>query len=136
MALVSAQVLSSRNLSNPEGSIPIFETQPNYTQYKLKNATLQEWSQNVSATGELKLRLPAVTGGQGHRLFAFYQHLTLHKNYPSTTNASDSIFDNGSYVVDHFSARGAQTVTRFWEKHILKDEIKPLLATVGNYGEF
>ncbi|KAI9035663.1 uncharacterized protein KD926_003141 [Aspergillus affinis] len=99
VAVVSAQVLSSRNLSNPGAGIPIFETQPNYTQYKLKNATLQEWSRNVSSAGQLQ-----------------------------------STFDHGSFAVDHYSARGAQTVTRFWEKHILKDEVKSLLAAVGNYG--
>ncbi|KAF9891846.1 hypothetical protein FE257_003331 [Aspergillus nanangensis] len=133
VAVVSAQVLSTRrNLSNPDSAIPIFGSQPSYTEYTLKNSTLQEWSQNVSPSGELRLTLPPHVNS--YRLFAFYQHLTLQNNVPSTTNASKSIFDNGSYTVDHFSARGAQTVTRFWDQHILKGEVKQLLQTVGNYG--
>ncbi|KAJ1713078.1 hypothetical protein NYO67_4773 [Aspergillus flavus] len=134
IALVSAQVLSSRNISNPtESLIPGSEVQPTATQYVLRNSTLQEWSQNVTSTGELSLSFPT-TGGQGYRLFAFYQHQTLHQNVPSTSNLSGTIFNGGSYVVDHFSAKGAETVTRFWDEYILEDEIKQMLVAVGNYG--
>lgn len=74
------------------------------------------------------------TGGQGYRLFAFYQHQTLHQNVPNTSNVSGTIFNGGSYAVDHFSAKGAETVTRFWDQYILEDEIKQILVEVGNYG--
>ncbi|KAF7589906.1 hypothetical protein BBP40_003524 [Aspergillus hancockii] len=134
VAVVSAQVVSSRNLTNPtESLIPGNEVQPNYTQYVLRNSTLQEWAQNVSSAGEISLHFPR-TGGHGYRLFAFYQHRTLHQNVPSTSNVSGTIFDGGSYAVDHFSARGAETVTRFWDKYILNDEVKQMLLEVGNYG--
>lgn len=134
VAVVSAEVLSSRNLSNPTSDIPIFENIPNYTEYTLKNASLREWTALVSPSGRLQLNVPAASG-RGFRLFAFYQHLTLHKNVPSTTNATTTIFDNGSFAVDHFSARGAQTVTRFWEQHILTEDVKELVRAVGNYGK-
>lgn len=128
-------MLSSRNISNPtESLIPGSEVQPTATQYVLRNSTLQEWSQNVTSTGELSLSFPT-TGGQRYRLFAFYQHQTLHQNVPSTSNVSGTIFNGGSYVVDHFSAKGAETVTRFWDEYILEDEIKQMLVAVGNYGE-
>ncbi|KNG86833.1 hypothetical protein ANOM_004910 [Aspergillus nomiae NRRL 13137] len=134
VALVSAQVLSSRNISNPTNSlIPGSEVQPSAVQYVLKNSTLQEWSQNVTSMGEVNLSFPK-TGGQGYRLFAFYQHRTLHQNVPSTSNMSGTIFNGGSYAVDHFSARGAETVTRFWDEYILEDEVKQMLVAVGNYG--
>ncbi|KAE8152210.1 hypothetical protein BDV25DRAFT_75389 [Aspergillus avenaceus] len=134
VAVVSAQVLSSRNLTNPtQALIPGSDVQPNYVQYVLRNSTLREWTQNVTASGEVDLRFP-LSSGYGHRLFAFYQHRTLHQNVPRTSNLSTSIFDNGSYTVDHFSARGARTTTRFWEEHILTDEVKQLLTKVGNYG--
>jgi hypothetical protein len=135
VAVVSAQVVSSRNLTNPTASlIPGSEVQPNYTQYVLRNSTLQEWTQNVSSTGEVSLKF-SKTGGHEYRLFAFYQHRTLHQNVPSTSNVSGTIFNGGSYAVDHFSAKGAETVTRFWDKYILNDEIKQMLTDVGNYGK-
>ncbi|KAL4894986.1 hypothetical protein BDV59DRAFT_200244 [Aspergillus ambiguus] len=132
VSVVSAEVISSRNLSNPTNSVPIFESQPNYIEYTIKNASLQEWTQHVSSSGRLRLNLPR--SGHSYRIFAFYQHLSHHNNVPSTTNASKTIFDNGSYAVDHFSAKGAQTVTQFWEHHILKDGVKEMLMAVGNYG--
>lgn len=67
-------------------------------------------------------------------LLAFYQFLNHDKNLEISTNVSGSIFDNGSYVVDHFNPRGAKVVTKFWEQHLLKGEAKELLMKVGNYG--
>ncbi|KAL5360501.1 hypothetical protein BJX96DRAFT_165211 [Aspergillus floccosus] len=132
VSVVSAEVLSSRNLSNPPSLIPIIEPQRSYVEYTIRNASLQEWTNDVSSSGQLRLNLPA-TSRHGYRIFAFYQHLSLHHNVPSTSNASKTIFDNGSFAVDHFSARGAQTVTRFWEQHIFKDDVKEMLMAVGNY---
>lgn len=67
-------------------------------------------------------------------LFAYYQYQDLTKNLDIETNTTGSIFDNGSYVVDHFSVRGAQTTIDFWEKHILDDsETRQLLSEVGKY---
>lgn len=36
-----------------------------------------------------------------------------------------------SYVVDHFSAEGAQTLIDYWEANLLTDRIKGLLGSVG-----
>lgn len=72
--------------------------------------------------------------GADYRLFAYYQYQDLAKNLDIQTNTTGTIFDNGSYTVDHFSSRGAQTTIDFWEKHILNDtEIKQLLSEVGKY---
>jgi hypothetical protein len=40
---------------------------------------------------------------------------------------------NGSWVVDHFSALGAQTVIDYWEKHLLDSSTMDLLKKVGIY---
>ncbi|KAL4870683.1 hypothetical protein BDV12DRAFT_195160 [Aspergillus spectabilis] len=45
-----------------------------------------------------------------------------------------AIFDNGSYAVDHFDARGAAVICHFREDHILTDEVFGLLAKAGNCG--
>lgn len=76
-----------------------------------------------------------------NRLIETFQMCVLLKTDPAPKSpqrqggSGGDLFDNGSYVVDHFSARGgAQTVTDFWEKFILVNGTKELLQEVGNYG--
>lgn len=111
-------MLSSRNSS--------------YLELTLKNGTLTDWAKNVSSGGSVSLNLPATHNT--YRLFAFYQFLTHEKNLEYSKTPAKTIFDNGSYVVDHFSPRGAQVTTKFWEKYILPGGVKELLMEVGNYG--
>lgn len=81
---------------------------------------------------DVSLKLPA---GSSYRLFAFYQSLTHEKNLEYSSGIGETIWDNGSYVVDHYSPQGAQVVATFWEKYILPDGVKDLLIEVGNYGK-
>ena len=100
----------------------------------LDHTTLSEITDQVSEEGQLSLSFP--TGADcRYRIFAYYQRQPLNKNLRFTNNNMETIWDNGSYVVDHYSARGAQTVIQFWEKNILIDDIKELLMEVGNYGK-
>lgn len=39
---------------------------------------------------------------------------------------------NGSWIVDHFSALGAQTTIQFWEQYLLDNQTSTLLSEVGN----
>ncbi|PYH97995.1 hypothetical protein BO71DRAFT_447541 [Aspergillus ellipticus CBS 707.79] len=133
VAVVSAQVLSSRNITTSSNSGSLFDSQPNYIQYVLNSSSLEEWTQNASSDGQTHLQFPTDTR-HGYRIFTFYQYHTHHQNLPVNSNVSETIFDNGSYIVDHFSARGAQTVTRFWDEYLLSEEVKSLLLEVGNYG--
>lgn len=135
VALVSAEVLSTKNISmDTSGTSSFFGTpQTNYLQLTLKNGTLTEWTHKVSSSGHVSLKLP--TTQSSYRLFAFYEVLTHEKNLVYSSEPSKTIRDNGSYVVDHYSSRGAQTTIKFWEKHLLTDEIKELLMDVGNYGK-
>ncbi|CAL5865932.1 uncharacterized protein PFLUO_LOCUS138 [Penicillium psychrofluorescens] len=132
VALVSAEVLSSRNMSIAAGMTLFGEPQTWFLQLTLKNGTLKEWTCHVSSTGHVSLELPAAKSP--YRLFAFYQFQTHKKNLDYSANVSETIFDSGSYTVDHFSARGAHTTTTFWEEHLLKDGVQELLMDVGHYG--
>jgi hypothetical protein len=136
VALVSAEVLSSKNISmNTAGTASFLGTpQTYYIQMTLKDGSLTEWTDKVSSNGHVSLKL-AQTESSTHRLFAFYQFLSHNKNLEYSASPSKTIWDNGSYIVDHYSARGAQTTTKFWEEHLLTDEIKELLMSVGNYGK-
>ena len=74
-------------------------------------------------------------GDAQYRLFAYYQYQDLVKSLEIESNTTGTMFDNGSYTVDHYSSRGAQTVIDFWENHILNDtDVKELLTDVGKYG--
>lgn len=134
VALVSAEVLSTKNISlgTSSGTSLFGAAQTSYLSLVLKNGTLVDWGQNVSSTGHVSLRFPS---GSSHRLFAFYQFLTHEKNLEYSSGNAKTIWDNGSYVVDHYSARGAQVVAKFWERYILPDGVKELLMEVGNYGK-
>ncbi|CEJ56712.1 hypothetical protein PMG11_02911 [Penicillium brasilianum] len=133
VALVSAEVLSTKNISlDTSGALSLFgAAQNSYLSLVLKSGTLVDWAKNVSSTGHVSLKFST---GASHRLFAFYQFLSHEKNLEYSSGNAESIWDNGSYVVDHYSAKGAQVVAKFWERYILPDGVKDLLKEVGNYG--
>lgn len=132
VSLVSAQVLSSSVIQNPASST--FSTpSTNTTRLVLRIDSLVDQTDKVQSDGTVKLHFKSI-GNAHYRLFAFYQYQDLVKNLDIQANTTRTIFDNGSYTVDHYSSRGAQTVIDFWENHILNDtEIKDLLTDVGKY---
>ncbi|KAL2845070.1 hypothetical protein BJY01DRAFT_263735 [Aspergillus pseudoustus] len=134
IAVVTAQVLSQTNVSLPEIDSPFLSAQDSYLSLVLDHESLTDITDQVSENGRVSVTLPHSTDGVSHRLFAYYQKRTLHQNLHFTNNATETIWDNGSYAVDHYSARGAQTIIEFWEKHMLTNGIRELLIEVGNYG--
>jgi hypothetical protein len=106
----------------------------------LRNSTLEDLSDEVSpSTGRLVARFPRPCDAGRFRIFAFYERRTEAKNlkFNNLNNATATIWDHGSYTVDHFSARGAKVITDFWDEHILSDpDIKAKLRLVGNYGAY
>jgi hypothetical protein len=133
--VVSAQVLSQTNVSLPVIDSPFLSGQEGYLSLVLDHESLTDLTDHVSEGGQLSITLSTSSeGGVGHRLFAYYQKQTLHKNLEFHNNATTTIWDNGSYAVDHYSARGAQTVIDFWEKYMLVGGIKELVMEAGNYG--
>ena len=134
VALVSASAISSINVSIPTS--PSDLTDPNYTSYKklmIDHNSLQDLTSGVSTTGHL---LPdgALSLSPQTWVFAFYQRRTLYRNVRFPNNESSSIFDNGSYSVDHFSAKGAQHTISFWETYILDNATEDLFKKTGQHG--
>ncbi|KAL3468836.1 hypothetical protein BJX99DRAFT_268992 [Aspergillus californicus] len=133
VAVVSAFVISETNVSLPGVNSAFVSGQDGYRSLVVDHGSLNDITERVSSDGHLSISFSPVTG-VGYRIFAYYQKRTLHKNLTFDNNRTATIWDNGSYAVDHYSATGAQTTIAFWEKHILIDGIKELLMEVGNYG--
>ncbi|PYI11721.1 hypothetical protein BO78DRAFT_332935 [Aspergillus sclerotiicarbonarius CBS 121057] len=133
VSLVSARVVSSSIIVNPASSL--FSTPANNaTRLVLATGSLADHTHEVTTNGTVSLAFN-VTEQARYHLFAYYQYQDLVKNLDIEENSTGTIFDNGSYTVDHFSGRGAQTTINFWENYILNDtDIKELLQEVGRYG--
>ncbi|KAL4901559.1 hypothetical protein BDW74DRAFT_181570 [Aspergillus multicolor] len=80
--------------------------------------------------GQLTWEAPG--GYDNYTLFAFYERYTNQRAVDAALGAED-IIANGSWVTDHFSSTGAQLVIDFWEEQILDDEMRELLAQVGEH---
>ncbi|KAI3390458.1 hypothetical protein diail_9575 [Diaporthe ilicicola] len=134
VAAVYAAVLSrttvSYNVTSSAGIATVV-----YDDLVLKNGSLTDVTTSISEDGAFILDLPASSPTEsGYELFFFYQKLSANKNVDFASNVSQTIWDNGSYVVDHFSSKGAQAVRKFWEEYILVDNVRDLVREVGNYG--
>ncbi|KAH7176035.1 hypothetical protein EDB81DRAFT_897022, partial [Dactylonectria macrodidyma] len=70
---------------------------------------------------------------QKWRLMAWYQRYTNQRAIDPAPNATN-IIQNGSWVLDHFSAAGAERLTSFFDDYLVpEEEDKALLSRVGNY---
>ena len=109
-----------------------------FPQYTLRHDSLTEVTSEVDLeTGKLVLPKGYVKpsgDSTAFRVFAHYEKLSRNKNLKFTPVKEETIFDDGSYKVDHFSAKGAQVVIDFWQKYILNDGNKELLMNNGRYG--
>ncbi|KAJ5527610.1 hypothetical protein N7513_011769 [Penicillium frequentans] len=133
VALVSARVLSASTITNP-ASVTFSTPANNATRLVLAADSLQLHTDQVGEDGTVSLSFNN-TKHEKHHLFSYYQYQDLVKNLDIENHTTGTIFDNGSYTVDHYSARGAETIKEFWEDHILNDTtIKALLSEVGTYG--
>ena len=134
VAVISATVVSRTNVSFNVTGIR-GETTVTYSDIVLQDGSLTDITSMISNTGSLSWKThEALPDGLEQELFFFYQSLSHNKNVEFPSNATATTWDNGSYVVDHFSAQGAKTVQAFWEKNLLTDNVKDLLRNVGNYG--
>lgn len=128
------------NLSaNPGFLGPVYYNGTNYT---LDASSLHDVTEEVSSNGQLKIQMPVSTIGLEYRLFSFYQKYPGYREQASPSDLNQdqvpqspvtSYVENGSWVPDHFSSRGAQVVIDFWEQ-ILDDQSRALFREVGNYG--
>ncbi|KAJ5797556.1 uncharacterized protein N7503_006852 [Penicillium pulvis] len=109
----------------------------------LYESSLQDVTSKVSSDGSLKIKATSKSEGTESLVFAYYLIHSRYREAPDPTDPSiatavpqspvTTYSQNGSWVVDHWSAAGAQTVANFWKESILDSEIGQLLREVGNY---
>jgi hypothetical protein len=124
--VISSQTLNGTTQLGPSVQ-PYF-----WTRYKLDHTTLTDITTKASdSSGHLSISF--ADDGQ-YRLFTFYQRLAGHKNVAFKNERNKTIFDQGSFALDHHSKQGAQTAIKFWEKYILDDQVRALIKAAGNFG--
>jgi hypothetical protein len=66
---------------------------------------------------------------------AWYERHTNQRSIDGGPEAQTYV-QNGSWIVDHFSAAGARLMTDFFDTHVVPEQSdRNLLAAVGKYGK-
>ncbi len=111
-------------------------------QITLAASSLRDVTSKVRTDGHLRLNYQCLTNqpsGTERIIFAVYLYkLNARNQVPSTVlrgpqTPPQSWLYNGSWIVDHFSSKGAKVMTDFWEENLLDDDIKNKIRAVGNY---
>jgi hypothetical protein len=108
----------------------------------LSESSLKDLTRFVDQNGNVKINFPPKEpGGIENRVFAYY---LKHSHYPEVQSQASVVAavpqspitkwqQNGSWVVDHFSALGAQTFISYWEDNLIDSSNIKLMKEVGNY---
>lgn len=89
----------------------------------LSASSLEDVTGKVDSQGRLNLTFPSDVEGVEYQIFAFYESHSsyLEQASPLDLNTTvpqspvETFVQNGSRVVDHFSAAGAKLITDFWD---------------------
>jgi len=138
--VITGLVTKAENSSAAEPSLPN-NPPSDRLQKTLATSTLEDVTDQVGKDGHLKVDFgsDATGGGLENIVFAVYLVHSNVRNQAGPTQLlgpqtqPQNFIQNGSWTVDHFSARGAKVMTDFWEKYLLVDGTKEALKKVGNY---
>ncbi|KAL2811590.1 hypothetical protein BJX63DRAFT_433266 [Aspergillus granulosus] len=137
LAVIAGVAVSSVNISDPEPSLP-HGVPAQRKQTTLAADSLIDITSKVTSDGYLSIELPQAKGIE-YVVFVIYEHIFHHTVYQSPRDLGGpqgeptSFLNNGSWVVDHFSKKGARVTADFWEKYLLGNGTRELIAEVGNY---
>ena len=137
----TALVLSSKDSNF--SALPAWQGPYYYagTTQTLGSSSLQDVTSQVDQNGHLSLKFPSNSSGLHYRIFAYYEAKSTYREQASplfvntTVHQSPvtSFVQNGSWIPDHFSSKGAQVIIDFWENYLLDDATRELIHEVGNY---
>lgn len=112
----------------------------NGTAITLTATSLADVTKQVHSNGRVEVKFPATPKDTEYQIFAIYLQRSGYREVTLQTNVTVAVpqspitnyKQNGSFVVDHFSARGAQTIIDYWEENLLSGNSRELLKTIGN----
>lgn len=108
----------------------------------LQESSLRDITGLVDKNGKVHVNFPpSQPGGIENRIFAHYLKHSHYIEVESQAKVEVAVpqspittwQQNGSWVVDHFSALGAETIISYWEQNLLDVKIIDLIKEVGNY---
>lgn len=99
----------------------------------MTETSLQDITSQVSG-GTLNLTFPANSTAQGFLVYASYAVQPLVRSGAAGPDPQ-TVIQNGSFAVDHFSPVGAKVTTDFLEQFVLINGAKELIEEVGNYSK-
>lgn len=138
----TALVISSSNITLTAQPAWLGPYSYNGTLNTLAASSLQDVTRQVSSDGHVTLNFNNDEQGLEYRLFAYYQNHSTYQEQASPKYVQTvvpqspvtSFVENGSWVADHYSARGAELIINFWEEYLLGNGTRELIQEVGNYG--
>lgn len=112
--------------------------------YTLASESLQEVTDRVAHDGRLALTVPTNAAGERYMIFAYYLVHTQAREQQTPElvisgegveqSPVETLVQNGSCLVDHFSAKGAEQMATFWKSYLLNGgKTAQLAREVGHY---
>ncbi|KAF2169395.1 hypothetical protein M409DRAFT_20615 [Zasmidium cellare ATCC 36951] len=112
--------------------------------YTLSAESLHDVTDQVAPDGQLALDFTADGTGEQYVIFAYYLVHTQYREQQTPElvvsgkgveqSPVTSFVQNGSWVVDHFSRKGAEEMSTFWKTHLLEGgHTSELVRQVGRY---
>lgn len=108
-----------------------FGWERSYPAYTISNASLTDVTGLVDSKGSIKTEPTEAPDAQYYVIQAYYAVQPLERELAAWKSNPQTIFQNGSVAVDHFSAVGAKIITDFIEDYVLLDGVKELFQQVG-----
>lgn len=112
--------------------------------HTLASESLQEVTERAAHDGRLTITFPSNAAGERYMIFAYYLVHTQSREQQTPElvisgkgveqSPVTTFVQNGSWVVDHFSAKGAEQVAAFWKSYLLNGgKTAELAREVGRY---
>ena len=105
-----------------------------YTVYTIAANSLSDITDSIMPDGTISVEFPTDSKAQGYIVYAAYYARSFVRVSVGGQSPQDFI-QNGSFAVDHSSARGAKVTTDFLEQYVLVDGVKELFQQIGNYSK-
>ena len=137
-AAITGLVTDSQRLTGVAPGLP-GDVAATRTQLTLADSSLRDVTDQVGPDGSFSATFPTNATGLNYTIFAIY---LISSNFRAQDGPEDlggpqtsaqTLAQNGSWAVDHFSTLGARTMTSFWEQSILTDGVRELVEKVGRY---